>query len=247
MIQAYKINSDLAYHLDCLAQLKFNTQNPYGGRALLRISQFVRDLRVPITELKVDGSFQHIYGIGEFIDGVILNWLIQNRDYADDATIEIKDKFSRDTAGKVLDELKRLIQIYDFKFVPCGSWRREKDVLGDLDVITDRPLVDIRNSLEGSRFSVVYGGDYKLRIRHASTIEIDVLWVENWELMSATFLLHATGSSSNNIRLRTIAQTRGWTLSQYGLFNDAGIRIPTSTEAEVYEALDLEYCPPEIR
>jgi DNA polymerase (family 10) len=57
-----------------------------------------------------------------------------------------------------------------------------------------------------------------------------------------------TGGKDHNVALRTRAVKMGLKLSEYGLFrleNDA--RVAGETEAGVYEALGLEWIPPELR
>jgi DNA polymerase (family 10) len=60
-------------------------------------------------------------------------------------------------------------------------------------------------------------------------------------------LIHYTGSHAHVERLRLRAKARGLRLSAHGLFaNDGSLRL-TSTEADVYAALDLPLIPPEMR
>ena len=58
--------------------------------------------------------------------------------------------------------------------------------------------------------------------------------------------VHFTGSKEHNIRLRQRAIDRGMTLNEYGLTGD-GRRSPCATEADIYEALELAFIPPELR
>ncbi|MBA4038786.1 MAG: hypothetical protein C0468_00375 [Planctomyces sp.] len=71
-------------------------------------------------------------------------------------------------------------------------------------------------------------------------------------------LMYFTGSKDHNVQLRGLAQLRGLTLNEYGLFPDEpgqdkppqqrGVRaIAARTEGEVYAALGLPELPPELR
>jgi DNA polymerase (family 10) len=57
-----------------------------------------------------------------------------------------------------------------------------------------------------------------------------------------------TGSKAHNIALRDRAIQRGLKLNEYGLFRvDDDVKIAGATEQEIYEALGLEFIPPELR
>jgi DNA polymerase (family 10) len=64
-------------------------------------------------------------------------------------------------------------------------------------------------------------------------------------------LLYFTGSKEHNVRLREIAQTKGLTLNEYGLFRQSDKKqtkpIAGKTEEDVYAALGLPWVPPELR
>src|SRR6266851_2175534 len=61
-------------------------------------------------------------------------------------------------------------------------------------------------------------------------------------------LQYFTGSKMHNVALRQRAIKRGLTLSEYALLRleDNNI-VAAATEAEIYNALDLDYIPPELR
>ena len=61
-------------------------------------------------------------------------------------------------------------------------------------------------------------------------------------------LQYFTGSKAHNIALRDMAQSRGWKLNEYGLFDQAtGSPVAGETEEGIYEALGLSPVPPELR
>ena len=61
-------------------------------------------------------------------------------------------------------------------------------------------------------------------------------------------LQHFTGSKAHNVALRESAVRRGLHVSEYGILDDAtGETLRCATEEEVYEALGLDWIPPELR
>ena len=60
-------------------------------------------------------------------------------------------------------------------------------------------------------------------------------------------LLYATGSPENNITMRYVAKTKGYTLNQKGLFKNNKKIKNLNTEKQIFEFLNLEYKKPENR
>jgi DNA polymerase (family 10) len=63
--------------------------------------------------------------------------------------------------------------------------------------------------------------------------------------------MYFTGSKEHNVRLRSIALSRGWSLNEYAFSAVEGkkpARIPScSSEEQIYKALGLSYVEPELR
>src|SRR5207237_9891483 len=59
-------------------------------------------------------------------------------------------------------------------------------------------------------------------------------------------LQYFTGSKAHNVELRQLAQGKKLKLNEYGLFRGTR-RIAGETEAEIYDALGLDWIPPELR
>jgi DNA polymerase (family 10) len=59
-------------------------------------------------------------------------------------------------------------------------------------------------------------------------------------------LCYFTGSKAHNLALRRIAQARGLKLNEYGLYRGQR-KLAGRTEEEIYEALGLDWIPPELR
>jgi DNA polymerase (family 10) len=87
-------------------------------------------------------------------------------------------------------------------------------------------------------------GTTKSSVRLANGMDADLRVVAAESFGAA--LCYFTGSKAHNVALRRIAQDMDLKLNEYGLFR--GERsIAGRTEEEVYEALGLDYIPPELR
>jgi len=85
-----------------------------------------------------------------------------------------------------------------------------------------------------------------LEYEHGREIQVDLRVVPE-ESFGAAWL-YFTGSKAHNIRMREMAQKRGWTLNEYALTNEkTGKPVASGEEAEIYQALDLPWIPPELR
>ncbi|HKR98451.1 MAG TPA: helix-hairpin-helix domain-containing protein [Candidatus Dormibacteraeota bacterium] len=131
----------------------------------------------------------------------------------------------------------------------AGSYRRLRDTVGDLDVLaaTSHPsavssgFVALK-AVEG----VIARGETKCSVLVAHGFQVDCRAVAVHEFGAA--LQYFTGSQAHNIQLRGRALRLGMTLNEYGLFRlDDGMRVAGEEEIDVYEALGLEWIPPERR
>ncbi|HZB98691.1 MAG TPA: DNA polymerase/3'-5' exonuclease PolX, partial [Nitrososphaeraceae archaeon] len=60
-------------------------------------------------------------------------------------------------------------------------------------------------------------------------------------------LQYFTGSKEHGIAMRKIALAKGLHLNEWGIFDNYKKRVAGFTEEEVYQALDLDWIPPEMR
>lgn len=243
----YKLNSDVANHLDTIASDKLNKGNYYGGRSVSRAATMIRDLNEPLTNY--GPNYDDMYGIGSSINEMIHEYLKSlPEDF--DPRLTVKGKVRYSTELLVASNFESLIPS-TYRSVMCGSFRRGMSTVGDGDLITDSPLhliVEYVQSICTDQYQILLGGDLKIRVKNLSTnIECDILFVEDWNTMVPTFLLHCTGPVSNNIRMRKAANSVGMTLNQYGLWDQDGNRVPVNCEYDVYSILGLEYKLPEDR
>ena len=154
---------------------------------------------------------------------------------------------------KILNELGNL------KMCICGSYRRGLPDSGDIDLLL---------AYEGSRVpqnyfkrilkvlhekgiliedlsqgAEIYSGIMKTRDGIARRIDIHFVPKREWGSQT----LYFTGSKEFNIDLRNLAIRQNRKLSDKGLFDEKGNRLPLSTEKEILEALGLPYIKPQNR
>lgn len=129
-----------------------------------------------------------------------------------------------------------------------GSLRRGAETIGDLDILATGADGDVMASFTAAPQAerVLGHGDTKSSIKVAGGLQVDLRLVPT-EARGAA-LQYFTGSKAHNIELRDRALKRGCRLNEYGLFTaDGETRIASTTEAEIYAALDLPWIPPELR
>lgn len=147
---------------------------------------------------------------------------------------------------KKLKELKEVEQIE-----VAGSVRRRKETIGDADIlITSKnpgKVMDVFVSLPDVSDILVHG-QTKSMIRLKNGLEVDLRVVEPESFGAA--LQYFTGDKNHNVKVRKIAQDKGYKLNEYGLFKkekNKEIKIAGKTEEEIYEKLGMALMPPEMR
>ena len=131
----------------------------------------------------------------------------------------------------------------------CGSLRRFRDTIGDVDILVASndpgPIMAAFVSQTGVE-EVIGRGETKSSILTTWGLQVDLRVVAPSEFGAAT--LHFTGSKTHNIQLRQRAIERGWILNEYALADVETEEVVASrTEKAIYDALELQYIPPEIR
>ncbi|OGE64577.1 hypothetical protein A3I48_00210 [Candidatus Daviesbacteria bacterium RIFCSPLOWO2_02_FULL_36_7] len=157
-------------------------------------------------------------------------------------------------ADKVLNYLKQnplVLQAY-----PLGSLRRMVATVGDLDFAVsseqEKEVVDYFCKMKDV-VRIVDQGINRVTVVFNSGIQGDLL-VGHPDSFGA-LLQHFTGSKAHNIKLRTLAQKKGFSLSEYGIKKVTRIKslesreelITTETEDEIYKTLGMQTPLPEIR
>jgi DNA polymerase (family 10) len=194
-----------------------------------------------------DGSVAALPGFGEKTAANILKGIEHMRSHAG----EFRFGDVAQIAEGLLDDLRghpdvNLAQI-------AGSFRRKKEIVRDLDFIvstkqpeavmaffTAHPLVE----------NVLAHGATKSSVILKSGIQCDLRAVTGPEFPFA--LNYFTGSKEHNVRMRSRALSRGWSLNEYRFSAAEGRELlqplpEIHEEADIYRALDLDPVEPELR
>jgi DNA polymerase (family X) len=129
----------------------------------------------------------------------------------------------------------------------AGSFRRRKETIGDLDIVvtSKRPAAVIERFGKFSDVThVAAQGDTRATVRLSGGLQVDLRVVEPSCFGAA--MQYFTGSQAHNIELRKIAQAKKLKLNEYGVYRGEQC-ICGRTEQEVYDALGLDWIPPELR
>ncbi len=147
--------------------------------------------------------------------------------------------------GALLDYLEKCRAVE--KAYAAGSFRRQRDTVGDLDLLalSSDPAAVMKHFLACPRVEHVVGaGETKCTVILKAGLQADLRVVAPES--SGAALVYFTGSKSHGVHLRRIAQRMGLTLNEYGLFR-GNRRLAGKTEEEIYAKLGLEWVPPELR
>jgi DNA polymerase/3'-5' exonuclease PolX len=141
----------------------------------------------------------------------------------------------------------------DQALVIAGSWRREKETIGDLDILVP-PALDFGACVDDfiSLFNYEPMRSGELKSEGILMYKGDPLLLNLWRVPEqhnwAGSLLYATGPFDLNIMMRACAKGKGWKLNQYGLFDDEGHqRDKGDEESQIFALLGLPYLTPQQR
>lgn len=133
------------------------------------------------------------------------------------------------------------------RFAVAGSYRRQKETVGDLDLVVvcanPQNVMDRLASFDDVA-TIEARGPTRMTIRLKNGFQVDLRIVPDRSWGSA--LLYFTGSKSHNIALRQRALAKGLKLNEYGVFSRKRY-LAGATEEIVYNELDLAWIPPELR
>jgi DNA polymerase (family X) len=145
---------------------------------------------------------------------------------------------------KYLSQNKKIIRLE-----VAGSLRRKLETIKDIDFVCsclegDREEVMDYFVAYPKKISMISNGDTKSAITLESGMNCDFRLVDD---ESFPFLLHhSTGSKDHNTELRSYAKFIGLKMNEYGLFKGED-RIDCADENEIFDNLNMEYIPPELR
>jgi DNA polymerase beta len=155
----------------------------------------------------------------------------------------------------------------NLKYIMCGSYRRELQKSGDIDVLLSYPeLQQINHETNDSYIfqfikklkelgmfvdtisigNTKYSGLIRLSAKNRCVrrLDIRVLPIESYY----TGILYYTGNRDFNIQMRRKALELGYSLSEYRLLNKTNNTIiPITSETEIFEKLKMIYVEPKNR
>jgi len=131
----------------------------------------------------------------------------------------------------------------------AGSFRRARETVGDIDILATashpQEIVSAFTRLPLVQ-EVLASGPTKASVIVQETIQVDLRIVEHRSF--GTVLQYFTGSKEHNVKLRQIALSHGFSLSEYSLKRLSDNQdLFFDREKDVYSALGLDYIPPEMR
>lgn len=134
----------------------------------------------------------------------------------------------------------------------AGSYRRAKETVHDIDFLVASGKTDsVIEQFVSEPWveKVIAKGNTKTSIYLENGLQCDLRVVENDEYACA--LVYFTGSKEHNVVLRGRANDMGYTLNEYrlGVKDGSDVKEPPvfETEEQLYNFLELDFIPPEIR
>lgn len=148
-------------------------------------------------------------------------------------------------AEHVVKALKTLKTVQDISL--CGSVRRNKETIGDVDILVasshPEKIMEAFTSLDVVKETIAKG-QTKGSVRTQTGFQIDVRVVPQDSFGAA--LQYFTGSKEHNVALRERAVKMGLKISEYGVFKGEK-KVAGKTEEDVYASVGLPWIAPELR
>jgi DNA polymerase (family 10) len=189
-----------------------------------------------------DGRIRTLRGMGAKKEALILKALDERKRFAGRHLLPD----AHEAAAAMLAHLRESAP--DAAIDPVGSLRRGCDTCGDLDLLAaGAPQALMDRFVEYRLVERVLGmGETRSSVLLQGGFQADLRLVPAGSRGAA--LQYFTGSKAHNIALRDRAIGHGFKLNEYGLFRVADdVRVAGATEEEIYQALGLEWVPPELR
>ncbi len=188
-----------------------------------------------------DGSLAQLRGMGPK--------KVENIRQSIELYFKMQDRIPLGEIYPLVEELKNWLSSskYVNKIEVCGSYRRKKETVGDIDILCvsthGREIIDkFVNHKDVTR--VLAQGETKGSCIFNDRVQVDLRVVPEESFGAA--LQYFTGSKQHNVHLRTIAKQMGFKISEYGVFKD-NIKVAGKKEEDVYSILGLDFIPPELR
>ncbi|MBI2532183.1 MAG: DNA polymerase/3'-5' exonuclease PolX, partial [Deltaproteobacteria bacterium] len=142
----------------------------------------------------------------------------------------------------------------------AGSYRRRMETVGDIDILAAsdnaKPVMQ-RFQTYPQVERVIAAGTTRGTVILRSGLQVDLRILP--QRCYGAALHYFTGSKAHNIAVRTLGVERGLRISEYGIFRvpkgkkaeelgiEEGERIGGAKEEDVFQAVGLDWVPPELR
>jgi len=190
--------------------------------------------------------------------------IVKGIKYAD----KIKQNIPRKEIDNIHEYLNQKAKEIDKKLniTICGSYRRLQQTSNDVDVLLSHPKVKTKSAMNKSQYMLEY---IELLIEDGFIIEsftdihvkskymglckyennpirrLDIRFIP-YESYSAA-ILYFTGPKDFNTKMRNVAISYGYTLNEYGLYDENDKMFKVESEKDIFDLLDMEYLKPENR
>jgi DNA polymerase (family 10) len=165
-------------------------------------------------------------------------------------------RFRIDHAREFAERISALIREFPGidEITPAGSLRRGRETVGDLDLLVTGPACEadvVAAAVEHVAAlplidKLLAKGQNKVSFTLRNNLQVDVRLLPRASYGAA--LQYFTGSKMHNVALRQRAIKRGMTLNEYALLRvEDNTIVAAASEAEIYNALELDYIAPELR
>lgn len=234
-----KLKKQVPVNMDELKQVE-----GLGPKTILKL---YRQLNIKnIKELEKAAKqhkIQNIEGLGPTVEKNILKSI----EFAKTSGKRFPLEYALNVAEKIKNKLNKLKEVNKIEI--AGSLRREKETIGDIDILitskNPKKVMDLFTTMDNVQ-QVLAKGPTKSMVRLKEGLEADLRVIDEKSYGAA--LLYFTGSKQHNITLRKIAIKKGMKLSEYGLFDKKTNKmLAGKTEQECYKKLGLIYIEPKMR
>lgn len=199
-----------------------------------------------IEKIAKQGKIAPLVGFGEKSQADIIR-AINEFKKGSGKTTRMALPFAAELAEKMLDYVRKSKDV--LKAYPLGSLRRNVSTVGDIDIAisTHNPNLAIDYFTKYPLTQrVIEKGDVSASLLTTAGKQIDLIALKPTQLGS--LLQHFTGSKNHNVHLREYALKKGLSLSERGIKFKGSEKIKEfDTEEKFYEALGMQWIPPEMR
>jgi DNA polymerase/3'-5' exonuclease PolX len=180
-----------------------------------------------------------------------------------------KTNIPRSEITKIENYLFKILEKIDIELfgIICGSYRRKQLTSNDIDFLMVHPSIKTKKdtkkikinylnkfiqylkkdnfiveSLTSENVPTKYMGLCKYKNNPIRRIDIRFVPYESYY----SAILYFTGPKDFNTKMRRVAINMGYTLNEYGLFNNNKM-FKINSEKDIFDLLHMEYLPPEKR